>query len=112
MLAASKLSLKNTAISLHFKMFFLSFAHQLNKIYLAASNLKIAETTFSTYNLFQFSGSFSHFFFYSYIYYNNPQGLNKIILPTGLFKSFSEKIINYSFSQQQAEFKTEQACKF
>jgi hypothetical protein len=103
-LAGSKMSLKNTAISHHFKMFFLSFAHQLNKIYLAASNLKIVEDSFSTYIFFKFNRVVCYCF-YRNNYYHNPQGLNQFILPIGLFKGFP-KINHYSFSQQQAEFKS------
>jgi hypothetical protein len=86
-------------------MFFLSFAHQLNKIYLAASNSKNVEANFSTYFFIPFNG-IPGCCFYRNIYYNNPQGLNQFILPTGLFKSFSKKLINYLFLQQQAEFKS------
>jgi len=82
----------------------------LNKIYLAASNLKIAETANSTYNFFQNDSSFSYYFYYHNYY--NPQGLNIIISPTGLFKSFSKEIIIYSFSQQQLNLKRDTACKF
>lgn len=110
MRTASKMSLKITAISQHIKMFFLSFAHQLNKIYLADSKLKIVEPNFSTYPFFQHDSSYGYFFYYPYLYHN-PQGLNEIILPPGPSKGFPKKI-NYSFSQQQAEFKAEQACKF
>ena len=111
MLAASKLSLKNTAISLHFKMFFLSFAHQLNKIYLAASNSKIAETSISTYYFVLVNSVIVHCFNWNN-YYHNPQGLNIIIAPTGLFKSFSKEIVIYSFSQQQLNLKQDTACEF
>jgi len=83
----------------------------LNKIYLAASKLKIAETANPTYNFFQNSSSFSYYFF-NYHNYHNPQGLNIIIAPNGLFKSFSKEIIIYSFSQQQLNLKQDTVCKF
>jgi len=102
----ANLSLKNTVIRLHFKMFFRSFAHQLNKIYLAASNSKTAETSISQYYFVFINCIFVRCFNWNN-YYHNPQGLNQFILPPGLFESFSKKIINYSFSQHQAEFKTE-----
>jgi len=83
----------------------------LNKIYLAASKLKIAETANTTYNFVQNDSFFSYCFF-NYYNYHNPQGLNIIIAPTGLFKSFSKEIIIYSFSQQQLNLKQDTACKF
>jgi len=82
----------------------------LNKIYLAASNLKIAETANTTYNFFQNGSAFSYYFCH-YNYYN-PQGLIVSISPTGLFKSFSIEIIIYSFSQQRLNLKQDTACKF
>jgi hypothetical protein len=84
----------------------------LNKIYLAASNLKIAEIAFSTYNFFQHDSSGGYYFLYYYNFNYNPQGLYIIISPPGLFESFSKEIIIRSSSQQQAEFKPDKACKF
>jgi hypothetical protein len=111
-LAASKLSLKNTPISPYFKMFFLSFAPYLNKIYLATSKLKIAATTYTTYNFFQ-NDSFSGYYFLHHYYNNhNPQGLYMNISPPGLFKSFSKKIIISSFISSRLSLNLFKACKF
>ena len=70
-------------------MFFLSFAHQLNKIYLASSKLKIAETNISPYYFVFVNSIFVDFFFWNNYY--NPQGLNQLILPPGLTKASLKK---------------------
>jgi hypothetical protein len=78
----------------------------LNKIYLAASKLKIAVTFCSTYNFFP-NDSFGSYYLFYYNYHYNPQGLYIIISPPGLFGSLSKEINIRSLSQQSAEINTE-----